>query len=96
MQVFTYLNAHSLASFSETCKKCNFETFYFLELQLQRGLLRGLMHKNEGQFSSEGERFTGSQEDGLSFIAGTGAVSRVSFTCHHMSSIEAFRLTVPL
>ena len=41
MNVFSFLDAQSLASFSETAKRPNFEVFYFLELQLQRALLVG-------------------------------------------------------
>lgn len=44
MNVFSFLDAHSLASFSETGMKPNFECFYFLELQLQRALLVGDSH----------------------------------------------------
>ena len=39
MQVFTYLDTNSLMSFSETARRCNYETFYFLQLQLQQALL---------------------------------------------------------
>ncbi|MGK3745191.1 MAG: hypothetical protein ACI90V_012052 [Bacillariaceae sp.] len=39
MQVFTYLDAYSLRCFSETARRCNYETFYFLQLQLQQALL---------------------------------------------------------
>mmetsp|Transcript_31493 Transcript_31493/g.35272 ORF Transcript_31493/g.35272 Transcript_31493/m.35272 type:complete len:263 (+) Transcript_31493:96-884(+) len=39
MQVFTYLDAHSLKRFSETARRPNFEAFYFLQLQLQQALL---------------------------------------------------------
>ena len=41
MQVFTYLDASSLASFSETARRPNFEVFYYLQLQLQQALLVG-------------------------------------------------------
>ena len=44
MNVFSFLDAHSLASFSETARRPNFECFYFLELQLQRALLIGESH----------------------------------------------------
>jgi len=39
MSVFTYLDASSLAAFSETARRPNFEVFYYLQLQLQRSLL---------------------------------------------------------
>ena len=83
MNVFTYLDAHSLASFSETGKRPNFECFYFLELQLQRGLLRGsttIYKDREGSASFSGDNKMNCclEEDGLLFIAGTGAISRVS------------------
>ena len=39
MHVFTFLNAPSLATFSETARRPNFEVFYYLQLQLQRSLL---------------------------------------------------------
>ena len=41
MNVFSFLDARSLAAFSETGRRPNFECFYFLELQLQRALLMG-------------------------------------------------------
>ena len=41
MNVFAYLDADSLAAFSGTGRRANFECFYFLELQLQRALLVG-------------------------------------------------------
>jgi len=41
MNLFSFLDAQSLASFSETGRRPNFEVFYFLELQLQRALLMG-------------------------------------------------------
>ena len=80
MNVFTYLDAASLAAFSETGKRPNFECFYFLELQLQRGLLRGTS-ANPFQVSGKADTFNELdtlEEDGLLFIAGTGAISRVS------------------
>lgn len=39
MNVFTFLNAQSLAAFSETARRPNFEVFYFLQLQLQKALV---------------------------------------------------------
>lgn len=44
MNVFSFLDAQSLASFAETGLRPNFECFYFLELQLQRALLMGDSH----------------------------------------------------
>jgi len=46
MNVFSFLDARSLASFSETARRPNFECFYFLELQLQRALLMGEGHNH--------------------------------------------------
>ena len=37
--VFQYLDAPSLAAFSETARRPNFEVFYYLQLQLQQSLL---------------------------------------------------------
>jgi len=37
--VFTFLDASSLAAFSQTARRPNFEVFYFFQLQLQRALL---------------------------------------------------------
>ncbi|KAL9185669.1 hypothetical protein ACHAXT_003446 [Thalassiosira profunda] len=45
MSVFSFLDAHALAAFSETGRRPNFEVFYFLELQLQRALLVGEGHR---------------------------------------------------
>eukprot|EP00804_Cyclotella_cryptica_P023099 CCRYP_000336-RB/>CCRYP_000336-RB protein AED:0.38 eAED:0.38 QI:99/1/1/1/1/1/5/527/856 len=70
MNVFSYLDAPSLATFSETAKRPNFECFYFLELQLQRALLRGTTSRSGADVVGE--------EDGLSFIAGTGVISRLA------------------
>lgn len=39
MNIFGYLDLDSLAAFSETAKRPNFEVFYYLQLQLQRALL---------------------------------------------------------
>jgi hypothetical protein len=44
MHVFTFLNAPSLASFSQTARRPNFEVFYYLQLQLQRALLVDHLH----------------------------------------------------
>jgi len=39
MHVFTFLSASDLRAFSETARRPNFETFYYLQLQLQRALV---------------------------------------------------------
>ena len=39
MTLFGYLDIDSLAAFSETARRPNFEVFYYLQLQLQRALL---------------------------------------------------------
>jgi len=54
MNVFTFLDARSLASFSETGRRCNFECFYFMELQLQRALLMGSSHV--GDYNNERDK----------------------------------------
>jgi len=58
MNVFPYLDANSLAAFSVTGKRPNFECFYFLELQLQRALLMGDQTmdglEEDGAFNEEG------------------------------------------
>lgn len=66
MHVFTYLDAPSLSSFSETAKRPNFEVFYFLQLQLQRSLLV----KPESSSTLE--------EDSLATIAGSSCLSRLA------------------
>mmetsp|Transcript_31734 Transcript_31734/g.66753 ORF Transcript_31734/g.66753 Transcript_31734/m.66753 type:complete len:946 (-) Transcript_31734:48-2885(-) len=58
MNVFSFLDAQSLASFSETGRRPNFECFYFLELQLQRALLMGDSH----HFGSVGNNIDGKNE----------------------------------
>mmetsp|Transcript_21245 Transcript_21245/g.46107 ORF Transcript_21245/g.46107 Transcript_21245/m.46107 type:complete len:872 (-) Transcript_21245:196-2811(-) len=40
MTVFGFLDLPSLAAFSETARRPNFEVFYYLQLQLQRALLQ--------------------------------------------------------
>ena len=91
MNVFTFLDAASLAAFSETARRPNFECFYFLELQLQRALLRGATTANSTRYpwnAAEEDVMMDPEcrdgirrwrdEDGLLFISGTGAISRVS------------------
>lgn len=53
--VFSYLDGRSLASFSETARRPNFECFYFLELQLQRALLVGDSHYYCGLSQGNGD-----------------------------------------
>jgi len=67
MSVFTYLDATSLAAFSETARRPNFEVFYFLQLQLQRALL---LLDREQSHSDEGHN--------LLAIAGVSHVSRLA------------------
>ena len=69
MNVFTFLDAKSLAAFSETARRPNFECFYFLQLQLHRALLGG-----DDLTTSNCQ----SSQDPLSAIAGVGAVSRLA------------------
>ncbi|KAL7536859.1 hypothetical protein ACHAWF_005585 [Thalassiosira exigua] len=61
MNVFSFLDARSLASFSETGRRPNFECFYFLELQLQRAVLVGDGH---GRCSLRRDRFDKVVEEG--------------------------------
>lgn len=79
MSVFSYLDASSLAAFSETAKRPNFECFYFLELQLQRALLRGTTSRSGADAVGD--------EDGLCFIAGTGVISRVGLKSYSASDV---------
>eukprot|EP00984_Skeletonema_dohrnii_P014869 scaffold6345_cov107-Skeletonema_dohrnii-CCMP3373.AAC.5 len=80
MNTFTYLDAQSLASFSETCKRCNFECFYFLELSLQRALLVG----DDTPSSSSNNNHPSSsslhddEDNSNNMIAGTGVITRLS------------------
>jgi len=67
MNVFTYLDAQSLASFSETARRPNFEVFYFLQLQLQRSLL-----VDASPFSQP------NHSDQLTAIAGSAILSRLA------------------
>jgi hypothetical protein len=67
MSVFSFLDATSLAAFSETGRRPNFECFYFLELQLQRALLTGDGHHVRHDLLEEaagGDRASGAVEDG--------------------------------
>ena len=72
MNVFTFCDAESLAAFSETARRPNFECFYFLQLQLQRALL---VWKNDNDDNSP---TPDNQEDPLSAIAGVGAIRRLA------------------
>ena len=78
MNVFSFLDAQSLASFSETAKRPNFEVFYFLELQLQRALLVGdncgFDNGEGGEDENEGEAISSFEGS----IAGTGVISRLA------------------
>jgi hypothetical protein len=69
MNVFTFLDAQSLASFSQTARRPNFEVFYFLQLQLQRALL-------VAPFSCQDEPLK--SHDDLSAIAGVSCLSRLA------------------
>ncbi|KAL3944769.1 MAG: hypothetical protein SGBAC_001140 [Bacillariaceae sp.] len=69
MNVFTYLDAQSLASFSETARRPNFEVFYFLQLQLQRSLLVDVSSPYYASYSSQ---------DQLAAIAGSAILSRLA------------------
>ena len=65
MRVFTFLDATSLAAFSETAKRPNFECFHFLQLQLQRAMIVDPQVKSV------------SSCDSLDAIAGVGSISRL-------------------
>eukprot|EP00985_Skeletonema_marinoi_P020231 scaffold11925_cov92-Skeletonema_marinoi.AAC.1 len=81
MNTFTYLDAQSLASFSETCKRCNFECFYFIELSLQRALLVGddtSSSSNNNHPSSLSSSHDNEANSNNNMIAGTGVITRLS------------------
>ncbi|KAK1732519.1 hypothetical protein QTG54_016802 [Skeletonema marinoi] len=82
MNTFTYLDAQSLASFSETCKRCNFECFYFIELSLQRALLVGddtsSSNSNNNHPSSLSSSHDNEANSNNNMIAGTGVITRLS------------------
>lgn len=73
MHVFTFLDAKSLAAFSETARRCNYESFYFLQLQLQRALLEdnltSCLHRTAAPDSCN---------DRLAAIAGSWAIARLA------------------
>ena len=91
MNTFTYLDAQSLVSLSETAKRLNYECFYFLELQLQRALLVGVAagggcHGNSNNDDSH-DNVTNhlyqhihhdNEHEYYSMIAGTGIITRLS------------------
>jgi hypothetical protein len=72
MHVFTFLDAPSLAAFSETARRPNFEVFYFLQLQLQRALLVA------SQDYHNNVRALKTGHDYLSAIAGSSCLSRLA------------------
>jgi hypothetical protein len=74
MNTFTFLDAQSLAAFSETAKRPNFEVFYFLQLQLQRALLV------ESSKTSDNASPTSCNlhQDHLTTIAGSSFLSRLA------------------
>jgi hypothetical protein len=65
MHVFTFLDGTSLAAFSETAKRPNFECFHFLQLQLQRAMIVDPQLKSV------------SSCDSVDAIAGVGSISRL-------------------
>ncbi|CAJ1949398.1 unnamed protein product [Cylindrotheca closterium] len=71
MNVFTYLDAQSLASFSETARRPNFEVFYFLQLQLQRSLLVDHVVVSSNHHHHH-------HHDPLTAIAGSAILSRLA------------------
>ena len=77
MRVFTFLSLESLASFSETSLRANFECFYFLQLQLQGALL------NSGLIDSKSAPTKVNQppllyDDALVSMVGSTAISRLA------------------
>ncbi|CAB9515075.1 Ankyrin Repeat Protein [Seminavis robusta] len=70
MVVLTYLDAESLAAFSETARRANFEVYYFLQLQLQRALLEDDLLTTCSTTTADNDR--------LSAIAGSWAISRLA------------------
>ena len=87
MHVFTFLDAKSLAAFSETARRSNFECFYFLQLQLQRALLVGedrinnkfqQQQQQQLQISKTSEHQHNHEDDRLATIAGSWAISRLA------------------
>jgi hypothetical protein len=72
MVVMTFLDAKSLAAFSETARRSNFEVYYFLQLQLQRALL-----DDDLSCSCLTEDST-SDADRLASIAGCWSISRLA------------------
>ncbi len=71
MHVFTFLDAPSIAAFSETARRPNFEVFYFLQLQLQRALLIASKDNDDGVIHYSGH-------DSLAAIAGSSCLSRLA------------------
>jgi hypothetical protein len=68
MDVFTFLDAPSLAAFSESARRPNFEVFYFLQLQLQQALLFDEKNDDDDDVDSGsiGSSGTDQEEDGES------------------------------
>lgn len=77
MHVLTFLDAHSLASFSETAKQPNFDCFYFLQLQLQRSLVLATSYKGSSKKKHRKKRNI-HDEDKLAAIAGSAYISRLA------------------
>ena len=93
-QVLTFLDASSLAAFSETARRCNFECFYFLQLQLQRALLEDNLHHHHGLLSLPHDeqqqqpqrpqpQQQEQQDDRLAAIAGSWSISRLASLDKH-------------
>ena len=85
IQVLTFLDASSLSAFSQTARRCNFECFYFLQLQLQRALLlednlhfTALYSNDKTQSTTSPRKNSNNQSDQLAAIAGSWSISRLA------------------
>ena len=78
MNVFNFLDAQSLKTFSETARRPNYEVFYYLQLQLQQALLVGDSEETDNQEVSERRKRTERTQRHHYTIAGSAALSRLA------------------
>lgn len=75
MNVFTFLDGPSIAAFSETARRPNFEVFYFLQLQLQRALL---ISEEDTYEATQSSQYKAEQDGSIASIPGSSCLSRLA------------------
>ncbi|KAL3940927.1 MAG: hypothetical protein SGARI_000790, partial [Bacillariaceae sp.] len=77
VNVFEFLDAQSLKTFSETARRCNYEVFYYLQLQLQQALLVGDGEQDDNHETAETRTNESTQRNQYA-LAGSAFLSRLA------------------